>query len=166
MWTTLFQQPVHEVVTELGILSTINKTKSSWPLRLLSVSEAIHEAWKKGGESRASLLQKLKEANYDKASGWVAFGGLDPRPKFQFPFLPSKLPIIGILSHKFPQPLSPLPKITNSAVPGQDTFVKLVTMEEKKEEQVQMKCWAGWASEDKMRDTLKIKELGSQLGWV
>ena len=49
-------------------------------------------------------------------------------------------------------------------LPGQDVFVKLVTLQEKKEEQVQMKCWAGWASEDKMRDTLKIKELGSQVG--
>ncbi len=44
----------------------------------------------------------------------------------------------------------------------QETFIKLVTIKEKKEEQVQMKCWAGWASEDKMRDSLKIKELVSQ----
>ena len=30
-------------------------------------------------------------------------------------------------------------------------------MEEDKE-QVKFKCWAGWASEDKMRDELKMKE--------
>ena len=42
--------------------------------------------------------------------------------------------------------------------PLQDDFVKLVTLREEKQEMVKMKCWAGWASEDKMRDILKIKE--------
>ncbi len=36
--------------------------------------------------------------------------------------------------------------------------MKLVQIREEKKEQVKYKCWAGWASEDKMRDTLKIKE--------
>ena len=40
--------------------------------------------------------------------------------------------------------------------------MKLVTLEETKQEQVEMKCWAWWASEEKMRDTLKIKEWESQ----
>lgn len=42
--------------------------------------------------------------------------------------------------------------------PLQDAFVKLVEIRQERKEQVQYKCWAGWASEDKMRDTLKIKE--------
>lgn len=41
--------------------------------------------------------------------------------------------------------------------------MKLVTIEEKNKEKVQFKCWAGWASEDKMRDQLKIKEWGAQV---
>ena len=43
-------------------------------------------------------------------------------------------------------------------VSWQEEFIKLVQIEEEKKEQVKYKCWAGWASEDKMRDELKIKE--------
>ncbi len=35
-------------------------------LRLLTVPEHIHEAWKKGGESRQSLLKMFTEAGFDK----------------------------------------------------------------------------------------------------
>lgn len=35
-------------------------------LRTLGVPESIHEAWKKGGESRASLQKMLAEANFNK----------------------------------------------------------------------------------------------------
>lgn len=38
--------------------------------------------------------------------------------------------------------------------------MKLVQIRSEKKEQIKYKCWAGWASEDKMRDTLKIKEWG------
>ena len=38
--------------------------------------------------------------------------------------------------------------------------MKLVQIRSEKKEQFKYKCWAGWASEDKMRDTLKIKEWG------
>lgn len=44
----------------------------------------------------------------------------------------------------------------------QEQFVKLVAIRDESKEQVKYKCWAGWASEDKMRDTLKIKEWASQ----
>ena len=39
----------------------------------------------------------------------------------------------------------------------------MVKIQEENKEQVQYKCWAGWASEEKMRDTLKIKELASYI---
>lgn len=39
-----------------------------------------------------------------------------------------------------------------------DKFVSLVQMVSEQKEQVTYKCWAGWASEDKMRDELKLKE--------
>lgn len=34
----------------------------------------------------------------------------------------------------------------------------LVTSVTEQKEQVKLKCWAGWASEDKMRDELHMKE--------
>ena len=39
-----------------------------------------------------------------------------------------------------------------------ETFITNVTLSFEKKEEVQMKCWAGWASEEKMRDELKIRE--------
>mmetsp|Transcript_39505 Transcript_39505/g.85259 ORF Transcript_39505/g.85259 Transcript_39505/m.85259 type:complete len:531 (+) Transcript_39505:45-1637(+) len=71
----------------------------------LTVPESIHDAWKKGGDTRNNLLKALTEANFNK-----------------------------------------------------EEFVKMVKIQEENKEQVQYKCWAGWASEEKMRDTLKIKE--------
>lgn len=49
------------------------------------------------------------------------------------------------------------------SIPLQEEFVKLVKIQEESKEQVQYKCWAGWASEEKMRDALKIKELASYI---
>ena len=34
----------------------------------------------------------------------------------------------------------------------------MVTAVSEQKEQVKFKCWAGWASEDKMRDDLHMKE--------
>ena len=39
-----------------------------------------------------------------------------------------------------------------------ERFVILVTSVTEQKEQVKLKCWAGWASEDKMRDELHMKE--------
>lgn len=36
------------------------------PLRTLQVPESIHEAWRKGGDSRNALLKALAEANFNK----------------------------------------------------------------------------------------------------
>ena len=42
--------------------------------RLLQVPVEIHDAWKKGGESRASLAKMLAEANWNKEIyGWSSF---------------------------------------------------------------------------------------------
>lgn len=129
-----------------------------WPPRMLSVPVSIHEAWKKGGESRASLLKMFEEAKFDKDWGDDSIFSTTHLPQC----LPSSCEVMSpsqvavtqlklrISIHQMCRPL-----------PAQEAFVKLVEIKEKKEEQVQMKCWAGWASEDKMRDTLKIKELGS-----
>ncbi len=51
--------------------------------RLLQVPESIHAAWKKGGESRASLLKMLQEANFDKDS---LGDGIIPCTFFLLPF--------------------------------------------------------------------------------
>lgn len=40
----------------------------------------------------------------------------------------------------------------------QERFIQNVQMTEEDKEQVKFRCWAGWASEDKMRDELKMKE--------
>ena len=37
----------------------------------------------------------------------------------------------------------------------QEKFLRLVEIEEEKKEQIKLKCWAGYATEEKMRDTLK-----------
>ena len=37
----------------------------------------------------------------------------------------------------------------------QEKFVRLVEIEDEKKEQIKLKCWAGFATEDKMRDELK-----------
>ena len=49
------------------------------------------------------------------------------------------------------------------SAPLQEEFVKLVKIKEENKEEVKYKCWAGWASEEKMRDVLKLKELGSYI---
>ena len=36
--------------------------------------------------------------------------------------------------------------------------MSIVTSVTEQKEQVKLKCWAGWASEDKMRDELHMKE--------
>ena len=41
---------------------------------------------------------------------------------------------------------------------AQERFVSMVTAVSEQKEQVKFKCWAGWASEDKMRDDLHMKE--------
>ena len=40
----------------------------------------------------------------------------------------------------------------------QEKFIQNVMMIQEDKEQVKFKCWAGFASEDKMRDELKMKE--------
>lgn len=40
----------------------------------------------------------------------------------------------------------------------QEKFLQHVQMVEEDKEQVKFKCWAGWASEEKMREELKMKE--------
>ena len=40
----------------------------------------------------------------------------------------------------------------------QERFITMVKMVSEQKEQVKFKCWAGWASEDKMRDELHMKE--------
>lgn len=40
----------------------------------------------------------------------------------------------------------------------QEAFVKMVLIQEERSEKVKYRCWAGWASEEKMRDVLKLKE--------
>ena len=37
----------------------------------------------------------------------------------------------------------------------QEKFVRLVEIGDEKKEQIKLKCWAGFATEDKMRDELK-----------
>lgn len=39
-----------------------------------------------------------------------------------------------------------------------EKFLQHVQMVEEDKEQVKFKCWAGWASEEKMREELKMKE--------
>ena len=38
----------------------------------------------------------------------------------------------------------------------QEKFLRLVELEEEKKEQIKLKCWAGFATEEKMRDELKF----------
>ena len=48
----------------------------------------------------------------------------------------------------------------------QERFLQHVQMVEEDKEQVKFKCWAGWASEEKMREELKMKEfLDCFLSW-
>ena len=42
------------------------------------------------------------------------------------------------------------------ALPLQVTFLKMVELREEKKEKVELKCWAGFATEDKMREVLKL----------
>ena len=44
-------------------------------------------------------------------------------------------------------------------MPVQDLFIKNVTIRMRKEEGVKYRVKAQWATEDKMRDVLKLKEL-------
>ena len=38
----------------------------------------------------------------------------------------------------------------------QEKFLKLVEIQEEKKEQVKLRCWAGWATEEKMKEELKF----------
>ncbi|CAE7445453.1 unnamed protein product [Symbiodinium sp. CCMP2592] len=71
----------------------------------LNVPKEIHDLWMKGGEDRAELRRRLKDANLDK-----------------------------------------------------EVFIKSVKVLLKQREAVKYRVKAQWCSEDKMRDTLKLKE--------
>ena len=100
-------------------------------LRHLQVPEEIHNLWLKGGEDRKLLGQRLQECGLDKESSIVTLVLL----------LCAFTDITCFLG-----------------ICLQDKFITTVCLEIKEKEGVKIKIRAQWATEDKMRDVLKLRE--------
>ena len=93
--------------------------------------EEIHNLWLKGGEDRKLLGQRLQECGLGKESSIVTLVLL----------------------------LCALTDITCFlGICLQDKFITTVCLEIKEKEGVKIKIRAQWATEDKMRDVLKLRE--------
>lgn len=67
--------------------------------------------------------------------------------------------LLGILSYDKYSENNELRYLELEASPKmQERFITMVNIVSEQKEQVKFKCWAGWASEDKMRDELHMKE--------
>ena len=124
--------------------------------RTLQVPEEVHQKWRSG--NRAELLKALQDANLNKDLGFYSEYVLYSS-KSHIPWDYQRWPLKTIYYHlQYHRPKQTVCEVNIFQRLWQEEFVRLVQIQEENKQQVKYKCWAGWASEDKMRDVLKIKE--------
>ena len=107
-------------------------------LRKLQVPQAVHDAWVAGGTERKKLQEIFAQSGFEKDGASHVFQCLRKG-------CPTR--VLGITSY-----------ISESFARFQASFLKHVKVQFSESEKVKVKCRAMWATEDRMRDIMRLKE--------